>query len=90
MVYEVVLIDATKSPVERPKKSKDTTTAIKKRHTIKSQVVVNKANGQIIVALLLMVGGMILGCLKRKLRIDSKVRAVVDRDMWVFPGFMLI
>jgi len=53
-------------------------------------VVVNKANGQIIVALLLMVGGMILGCLKRKLRIDSKVRAVVDRDMWVFPGFMLI
>jgi len=26
-----------------------------------------------------MVGVMILGCLKRKLKIDSKVRAVVDR-----------
>jgi hypothetical protein len=33
MEYEVVLIDATESPVERPKKSKDTTTAVKRRGT---------------------------------------------------------
>jgi hypothetical protein len=30
--YEVVLIDATESPVERPKKSKDTTIAARKRN----------------------------------------------------------
>ena len=30
MEYEVVLIDATESPVERPKESKDTTTAARK------------------------------------------------------------
>ena len=30
--YEVVLIDATESPIERPKKSKDTTTAARKRN----------------------------------------------------------
>jgi hypothetical protein len=33
MNYEVVLIDATESPVERPKKSKDTTTVERKRNT---------------------------------------------------------
>ena len=31
MEYEVVLIDATESPVERPKKSKDVTTVARKR-----------------------------------------------------------
>ena len=31
MEYEVILIDATESPVERPKKSKDTTTVVRKR-----------------------------------------------------------
>jgi len=31
--YEVVLIDATESPVERPKKSKDVTTVARKRNT---------------------------------------------------------
>jgi hypothetical protein len=30
MDYEVVLIDATESPIERPKKSKNTTTAARK------------------------------------------------------------
>ena len=33
MEYEVVLIDATESPIERPKKSKDTTTAVKRKDT---------------------------------------------------------
>jgi hypothetical protein len=31
MEYEVVLIDATESPIERPKKSKDATTVVKRR-----------------------------------------------------------
>jgi hypothetical protein len=34
MEYEVVLIDATESPVERPKKSKNTTTAVRKSGTL--------------------------------------------------------
>jgi hypothetical protein len=34
MEYEVVLIDATESPVERPKKSKGTTTVVRKRGTL--------------------------------------------------------
>jgi hypothetical protein len=33
MEYEVVLVDATESPIERPKKSKDTTTAARKSGT---------------------------------------------------------
>jgi hypothetical protein len=33
MDYEVVLIDATESPVERPKKSKKDTIAARKRNT---------------------------------------------------------
>ena len=32
--YEVVLIDVTESPVERPKKSKDTTTAVRRNVTL--------------------------------------------------------
>jgi hypothetical protein len=32
MDYEVVLIDATESPIERPKKSKNTTTVARKRN----------------------------------------------------------
>jgi hypothetical protein len=31
MEYEVVLVDATESPVERPKKSKDATTVVRKK-----------------------------------------------------------
>jgi len=38
--FEVVMIDATKTPIERPKK--------KKRHTIKTQVVVDKTTRQVI------------------------------------------
>ncbi len=34
MEYEVVLVDATESPIERPKKSKDTTTVERKRGTL--------------------------------------------------------
>ena len=49
MEYEIVLIDAIESPVERPKKKqKRCYLGKKKRYTIKIQVVVNKADGQII------------------------------------------
>ena len=34
MEYEVVLIDATESPIERPKKSKDDITVVKRRGTL--------------------------------------------------------
>jgi len=34
-VIEVVLIDATEQPIERPKKSKDSTTAVKRSSTPK-------------------------------------------------------
>jgi hypothetical protein len=34
MEYEVVLIDATESPVERPKKSKNATTVVRKKDTL--------------------------------------------------------
>jgi hypothetical protein len=32
MEYEIVLIDATESPIERPKKSKNITTVARKRN----------------------------------------------------------
>jgi hypothetical protein len=35
--YEVVLIDVTESPVERPKKSKDKTTQVKRKDTLRKR-----------------------------------------------------
>ncbi len=47
--YEVVLIDATETPIERPKKKqKYFYSGKKKKHTLKSQVVVDKKSQQII------------------------------------------
>jgi len=34
MDYEVVLVDVTESPIERPKKSKDSTTLVKRKSTL--------------------------------------------------------
>ncbi len=49
MEYEVVLIDATETPIERPKKGKNTTySGKKKRHTLKTQVVVDKKDKTVI------------------------------------------
>ncbi|MDZ8259883.1 IS5 family transposase [Nostoc sp. ChiQUE01b] len=46
---EVVVVDVTESPIERPKKKqKKFYSGKKKQHTLKSQVVVDQANGQII------------------------------------------
>ncbi len=46
---QVVIVDVTESPIERPKKNqKKFYSGKKKQHTIKSQVVVDQANGLII------------------------------------------
>jgi hypothetical protein len=40
--FEIVLIDATEQPIERPKKNKNATTVVKKkRHTQKAQLIIN-------------------------------------------------
>lgn len=47
--WNVVVVDVTESPIERPKKNSELTTSGKKRrHTLKAQVMVNQANGQIL------------------------------------------
>lgn len=47
--WKVVVVDATESPIERPKKKQRCFYSGKKRrHTLKAQVVVNQTNGQII------------------------------------------
>ncbi|MEH1844714.1 MAG: IS5 family transposase [Nostoc sp.] len=46
---QVVIVDVTESPIERPKKKqKKFYSGKKKQHTLKSQVVVDQANGKII------------------------------------------
>ena len=47
MDCEVVLVDATETPVERPKKQKKHYSGKKKRHTMKTQVVVRKSDGRL-------------------------------------------
>jgi hypothetical protein len=47
--WSVLVVDVTESPIERPKKKQRAYYSGKKRrHTLKAQVVVNQANGQII------------------------------------------
>jgi len=48
MYYEIVLVDATESPIERHKKSKGGIFRKEKRHTLKTQVVVNKKTQEVI------------------------------------------
>lgn len=46
---EVVVVDVTESPIERPQKNKKGSTAVKRLiHTLKSQVLVDQASKQII------------------------------------------
>ena len=45
---EVVLVDVTECPIERPQKTKKMVFWKKKRHTFKAQIIVNRANGIII------------------------------------------
>ena len=47
--WDVVVVDVTESPIERPKKKQRRYySGKKKRHTLKAQVVVNQATGQIL------------------------------------------
>jgi hypothetical protein len=46
--YEVIFVDATETPVERPKKQRNWYSGKKKRHTVKTRVVVDKKSRQII------------------------------------------
>jgi hypothetical protein len=46
--WSVVVVDGTESPIERPKKQRSYYSGKKKRHTLKAQVVVTQADGQII------------------------------------------
>lgn len=45
---EIALVDVTKSPIERPKKQCEWYSGKKKRHTIKTQLIVNRQTGKII------------------------------------------
>ncbi len=45
---EVVLIDATEQPIERPKKNNGNTSGKKQRHTQKAQVIVNRQTAAIV------------------------------------------
>lgn len=46
--WSVVAVDVTESPIERQKKQRGYYSGKKKRHTLKAQVLVNQATGQII------------------------------------------
>ncbi len=46
--YEVVLIDATESPIERPKKNKSTSIPGKRKTHVKTQIIVGKKQKKII------------------------------------------
>ncbi|WCR53231.1 MAG: hypothetical protein PG981_000253 [Wolbachia endosymbiont of Ctenocephalides orientis wCori] len=48
MEYEVLVIDATETPVERPKKQKRFYSGKKKKHSIKTQIIAEKENKKII------------------------------------------
>jgi hypothetical protein len=48
-IWDVVAVDVTESPIERPKKNSEATTVVRRSDTLLlAQVVVNKANGQIL------------------------------------------
>lgn len=45
---EIILVDVTESPIERPKKQQKYYSGKKKKHTIKTQLIVNANSGKII------------------------------------------
>ncbi len=47
-VFDIVLIDATETPIERPKKQRRYYSGKKKRHTLKTQLVVEKSTRRIL------------------------------------------
>jgi DDE superfamily endonuclease len=46
--FNIVLIDATETPIERPKKQRRCYSGKKKRHTLKTQLVVEKSTRRIL------------------------------------------
>jgi hypothetical protein len=46
--YGFVLVDATETPIERPKKQRNWYSGKKKRHTVKTQVVVDRGTGAVV------------------------------------------
>jgi hypothetical protein len=48
MEYDIILIDATETPIERPKKQKHYYSGKKKKHTLKTQLVMDKRSQKII------------------------------------------
>ena len=46
--FDIVLIDATETPIERPKKQRRYDSGKKKRHTLKTQLVVEKSTRRIL------------------------------------------
>ncbi len=48
IAYDVIVIDATETPIQRPKKQKRYYSGKKKKHTIKTQVVVDKSSKKVI------------------------------------------
>jgi hypothetical protein len=65
MEYEVVLIDVTETPIERPKK-KHFYSGKKKKHTLKTQIIVDKKKKLVICTNFTMLSGMILDCLRNQ------------------------
>ncbi len=48
VAYVVIVIDTTETPIQRPKKQKRYYSGKKKKHTIKTQVVVDKSSKKVI------------------------------------------
>ena len=48
MDLEVVVVDVTEHPIERPKKQRAHYSGKKKRHTLKSQWLIHQASGQML------------------------------------------
>ena len=46
--FEVILVDATKTPIERPQKQRKYYSGKKKRHTLKTQLLINPESEEII------------------------------------------
>ena len=46
--YEVILVDATETPIERPQKNRENTTQEKKCYTLKTQMLISHENKEII------------------------------------------
>jgi hypothetical protein len=65
-VFDVVLIDATETPIERPKKQRRYYSGKKKRHTLKTQLVVKNRRAASYASRTIRDGATTSGCLRRQ------------------------